>query len=136
MLLSITTLSIADIIEEEEVSLTDEAENNNQWREKAVGRRRHKELVSSLQVLGDYESLLVPPPSVISAANQAAAKAMMSVSGLPVGSGYLESINLNDKTINCSKLYFQHGVNLAFCCSYHFSLVYLSRRLMSYLFLH
>ncbi|XP_010921944.1 mediator of RNA polymerase II transcription subunit 33A isoform X1 [Elaeis guineensis] len=102
MLLSITTLSIADIIEEEEVSLIDEAENNNQWSDKAVGGKRRKELVSSLQVLGDYESLLVPPPSVISAANQAAAKAMMSVSGLPVGNGYLESINLHDKTINCT----------------------------------
>lgn len=102
MLLSITTLSIADIIEEEEVSLMDEAENNNPWREKAVGGKRRKELVSSLQVLGDYESLLVPPPSVISAANQAAAKAMMFVSGLTVGSGYLESINPNDKTINCT----------------------------------
>ncbi|KAG1338451.1 Mediator of RNA polymerase II transcription subunit 33B [Cocos nucifera] len=101
MLLSITTLSIADIIEEEEVSLIDEAENNNQWREKAVGGKRRKELVSSLQVLGDYATLLVPPPSVISAANQAAAKAMMFVSGLPVGSGCLESMNLHDKTINC-----------------------------------
>ncbi|XP_072996875.1 mediator of RNA polymerase II transcription subunit 33A-like isoform X2 [Typha latifolia] len=108
MLLSITTLSIADIIEEEEDEeeeegdLLDGRELRSQWKEKAVGGKRRMDLVSSLQTLGDYESLLAPPPSIISAANQAAAKAMMFASGLNVGSGYLENINMNDKTMNCS----------------------------------
>ncbi|WOK91947.1 mediator of RNA polymerase II transcription subunit 33A-like isoform X1 [Canna indica] len=100
MLLSITTLSIANIIEEEEATIVDDAGLSNQWKEKAVGGKCRNDLVSSLQMLGDYESLLVPPLSVTSAANQAAAKAMMFVSGLTGGSGYLESIAMNDKTVN------------------------------------
>ncbi|RWW18666.1 hypothetical protein GW17_00017338 [Ensete ventricosum] len=91
MLLSITILSIANIIEEEEATIIDEAELSNQWKEKTAGGKCRKDLVSSLQILGDYESLLVPPLSVTSVANQAAAKAMMFVSGLTGGSGYLEN---------------------------------------------
>lgn len=105
MLLSITTLSISDIIEEEEVSLINEPDYTNPWKEKATGGQRRRDLVSSLQVLGDYESLLVPPVSVISAANLAAAKAIMFVSGRTGGSGILESTNMLDKTISCGKLY-------------------------------
>ncbi|KAJ0976074.1 hypothetical protein J5N97_018039 [Dioscorea zingiberensis] len=102
MLLSITTLSVADVIEEEELALVNEVESTNQWKIKTASRNRRKDLVSSLQVLGDYESLLVPPASVVSAANQAAAKAMMFHSGLTVGSGYMDMINMNDKTVNYS----------------------------------
>jgi hypothetical protein len=47
----------------------------------------------SLQALGDCESLLVPPPCIISAANQAASKAAMVVSGINIGSSYMESTN-------------------------------------------
>ncbi|KAJ8622624.1 hypothetical protein MRB53_031153 [Persea americana] len=104
ILLSITTLSIADIIEEEEVTIVDEMEHNttSQWKEKQVAGKRRKDLVSSLQVLGDYEGLLAPPQSVISVANQAAAKAMMFISGLTVGSGYFECIGMTDVPMNCS----------------------------------
>ncbi|KAG0480467.1 hypothetical protein HPP92_011325 [Vanilla planifolia] len=101
ILLSITTLAVANIIEEEEAKLVNEVEQSNQSQEKRGGKRR-KDLLSCLQILGDYESLLVPPPSVISAANQAATKAMIFVSGLPIGSGYLESTNINCNSINCS----------------------------------
>ncbi|XP_020101456.1 mediator of RNA polymerase II transcription subunit 33A-like [Ananas comosus] len=100
MLLSITTLSIADIIEEDE-ALVDGMEVDSQLKDKAAGGKRCKDLVSSLQTLGDYESLLAPPPSIISAANQAAAKALMFVSGINVGGGYTENININDKALNC-----------------------------------
>ncbi|KAM0950986.1 putative mediator of RNA polymerase II transcription subunit 33A/B [Dioscorea sansibarensis] len=101
MLLSITTLSVADVIEEEELALAKEAEYTSQWQNKtASSGKRRKDLVSSLQVLGDYESLLVPPSSVVLAANQAAAKATMFVSGLTVGSGNMDMININDKTLN------------------------------------
>lgn len=103
MLLSITILSIANIIEEEEATIIDEAELSNQWKEKTAGGKCRKDLVSSLQILGDYESLLVPPLSVTSVANQAAAKAMMFVSGLTGGSGYLENVAMSDKTVNCGK---------------------------------
>ncbi|XP_077218326.1 mediator of RNA polymerase II transcription subunit 33A-like isoform X2 [Tasmannia lanceolata] len=100
ILLSITTLSIADIIEEEEVALINEAErkSSNQPKEKLVAGKRRKDLVSCLQILGDYEGLLTPPQSVISAANQAAAKATMFVSGLNIGSGYFEC----DVPLKCS----------------------------------
>jgi len=106
MLLSITTLAVAEIIkEEEEVNLVTEPEYTNQWKEKAAGGKRRRELVSCLQTLGDYESLLFPPLSVISAANQAAAKAMIFVSGLTGGSGYLENTNMIDKNVSCGKLH-------------------------------
>ncbi|GAB4851154.1 Mediator of RNA polymerase II transcription subunit 33A [Ancistrocladus abbreviatus] len=102
-LLSITTLVVADIIDEEENPL-DESEccSSNHWKEKQVPGKRRKDLVSCLQMLGNYRSLLTPPQSVISAANLAAAKAMMFVSGIDVGSGYFECINVKDLPINCS----------------------------------
>ncbi|XP_042413106.1 mediator of RNA polymerase II transcription subunit 33A-like isoform X3 [Zingiber officinale] len=100
MLLSITTLSIANIIEEEEATAIDVVEPSNQWKEKTSVGRCRKDLVSSIKILGDYENLLVPPPSVTSAANKAAAKAMLFVSGLAGGSGHPESA-MNDKTVNC-----------------------------------
>ncbi|XP_058077810.1 mediator of RNA polymerase II transcription subunit 33A-like [Magnolia sinica] len=104
LLLSITTLSIANIIEEEEAELIEEMERGatNQWKEKQVVGKRRKDLVSSLQALGDYGSLLTPPQSVISVANQAAAKAMSFVPGVSVGSGYYECISMNDMPMNCS----------------------------------
>ncbi|KAF8387992.1 hypothetical protein HHK36_026658 [Tetracentron sinense] len=104
MLLSITTLAIADVIEEEESVLVDETEHSstNQWKEKQVLGKHRKDLVSSLQILGDYESLLTPPQSLISVANQAAAKAMLLISGITVGSGYFECISMNDMPMNCS----------------------------------
>ncbi|KAK1295333.1 Mediator of RNA polymerase II transcription subunit 33A [Acorus calamus] len=97
-LLSITTLSIADIIEEEEAAQIDESRSNitSQWKEKSLLVKRRNDLVSSLQVLGNFEGLLTPPQPIISVANQAAAKAMMFVSGVTVGSGSFESINIID----------------------------------------
>ncbi|KAF8394464.1 hypothetical protein HHK36_020672 [Tetracentron sinense] len=103
VLLTVTTLAIADIIEEEERALIDEKEHipTNQLKGKQVLGTRRKDLFSSLQILGDYEGLLTPPPSIISGANQAAAKAMMFVSGFTVGSGYFECISMNDMPMNC-----------------------------------
>uniref|UniRef100_A0A1D1XID6 Serine hydroxymethyltransferase n=1 Tax=Anthurium amnicola TaxID=1678845 RepID=A0A1D1XID6_9ARAE len=103
MLLSITTLSVADIIEEE-TNIAEENESgiSNSWKEKLTTGERRRALISSLQILGDYEALLAPPQSVISVANQAAAKAMLFVSGLTVASGYFESITLNEKAIICT----------------------------------
>lgn len=100
MLLCITTLVVANIIEEEEGELIEEAERSpsNQRTDKPALGERRGELVTSLQLLGDYEDLLSPPQSVIWVANQAAAKAIMSVSG---HSGYLESTNVNDLPTNC-----------------------------------
>ncbi|RZC10246.1 Mediator of RNA polymerase II transcription subunit 33A isoform D [Glycine soja] len=105
MLLSITTLVVANLIEEEEGELIEEAEHSpaNQRMDKQALGERHGELVTSLQLLGDYENLLTPPQSVIWGANQAAAKATLFVSG---HSGYLEHTNVNDLPTNCS-----HGCN-------------------------
>ncbi|THG15479.1 mediator of RNA polymerase II transcription subunit 33A-like [Camellia sinensis] len=104
LLLSVTTLAVFNIIEEEETALNNEVECSatSQRKEKHVSGKRHRDLVSSLQHLGDYEGLLAPPLPVISAANQAAAKAMMFLSGLTVSSGYLDGVSLNDMPVNCS----------------------------------
>ncbi|GLT71444.1 hypothetical protein SLA2020_434600 [Shorea laevis] len=74
----------------------------NQSKEKQVQGRRHKDLVTSLQILGDYEGLLTAPQAVSLIANQAAAKAIMFISGLPVGNGYYECVSMNDMPMNCS----------------------------------
>ncbi|XP_044500823.1 mediator of RNA polymerase II transcription subunit 33A-like isoform X2 [Mangifera indica] len=104
VLLSITPLVIADLIDEEEAAPNDETEcrYSNQWKENKGPWERRNDLVSSLQVLGDYQGLLTPPQSVVSAANQAAAKAMLFLSGISVGSAYFECINMKDMPINCS----------------------------------
>ncbi|KAK6141434.1 hypothetical protein DH2020_024839 [Rehmannia glutinosa] len=104
MLLSIATLAIVNIIEEEEIPLSSEAEQSSISQRKnieSVGKRR-EDLVSSLQRLDDFEGLLTPPPLVSSLANQAAARAMMFLSGLSVGSGHLNGMSLNDVALNCS----------------------------------
>ncbi|KAE9612788.1 hypothetical protein Lalb_Chr06g0176771 [Lupinus albus] len=104
MLLCITTLVVANIIEEEEGELIVEAERSptNQRKDKPALGERRGEMVISLQLLGDYEGLLNPPQPVTWVANQAAAKAVMFVSGHAVGNGYLESMNVNDLPTNYS----------------------------------
>ncbi|XP_057461528.1 mediator of RNA polymerase II transcription subunit 33A-like [Actinidia eriantha] len=105
LLLSVTTLAIFDIIGEEEAALNNEAEctTNCQRKEKHVSGKRRRDLVASLQQLGDFEDLLAPPLPLISVANQAAAKAMVFLSGLTVGSGsFLDGMSLNDMPVNCS----------------------------------
>ncbi|KAH7522398.1 hypothetical protein FEM48_Zijuj07G0134100 [Ziziphus jujuba var. spinosa] len=94
ILLCITTLVVADLIEEEESAPIDETEcgSTNHWKEKEVSGTRRNGLVSSLQMLGDYQGLLAPPQSVISAAHQAAAKAVFFISGVGVGTGNLRHL--------------------------------------------
>lgn len=103
MLLSITTLVVSNIIDEEESELIEKAERSptNQRKDKQALGKRRGELVTSLQLLGDYECLLAPPQSVLLEANQAAAKAIMFLSGNPVGSGYLEYMSMNDLPAKC-----------------------------------
>ncbi|KZV50474.1 mediator of RNA polymerase II transcription subunit 33A [Dorcoceras hygrometricum] len=110
MLLSVVVLVVVHIIEEEEITLIREAERStiNQRQDiLSVGKRR-QDLVSSLQRLNDFEGLLTPPPLVSSLANQAAVKAMMFVSGLPVGSGYIEGMSLNDFPINICEFFIMY----------------------------
>ncbi|XP_038991714.1 mediator of RNA polymerase II transcription subunit 33A-like isoform X2 [Hibiscus syriacus] len=106
MLLSIIILVVADLIEEDEGAPTNEKEygstTTNHWKEMKFSRKRRDDLVSSLQVLGDYQGLLAPPKSVVSAANQAAARAMLFVSRINVGSAYFECVNIKDMPISCS----------------------------------
>lgn len=105
LLLSITILVVADLIEEEERKSSDETKcrSMSHWKETHVPGKCRKDLVSSLQMLGEYEGLLTPPESVFSAANQAAARAMMFVSGINIGSAYFEFINMKDMPISCCK---------------------------------
>ena len=92
---------LVDLIDEEENPLdVSEICPSNNWRGDDAFTRR-KDLVSSLQILGDYQSLLTPPQSVVSAANMAAAKAMMFVSGIDVTGGFFECINVKDLPIHC-----------------------------------
>ncbi|KAI3526782.1 hypothetical protein L1887_06045 [Cichorium endivia] len=100
LLLCTTTLAIVSIVDEEESSLIEE-DMHLQSGSQVFGKCR-KSLVSSLQQLGDYEGLLSPPPSVTSLANQAATKAIMFFSGLGIGSGYLDSVSLNDMPLTSS----------------------------------
>ncbi|CAH9132701.1 unnamed protein product [Cuscuta epithymum] len=95
MLLSITPLAVVNIIEEEERELLHANQGKN-----CLGKRR-QDLVSSLKQLDDYEGLLSPPLQLASVANQAAAKAMMFLSGLTVSSGYFDGMSLNDMPSNC-----------------------------------
>ncbi|CAM8890530.1 unnamed protein product [Rhodiola kirilowii] len=101
MLLCITTLVAADLIDEEENGSCGDSPCN-QWKDQQVIGKLRKDLVSSLQMLGDYHSLLIPPQSVVSAANRAAVKAMMSVSGSNLDSGHIECVNMKELPFNCS----------------------------------
>jgi hypothetical protein len=102
MLLSITTLAVANIIEETN-SLYNESELNSHVKENEAAGNLHKELMLSLQTLGDYESLLVPPPCIIPAADQAATKAAMFISGLNISNGYAENVNRMNYGMSCSQ---------------------------------
>jgi len=96
---------VADLIAEDENTPIDESEcgSTNHWKENFFSGKRRIDLVSSLQLLGDYQTLLSPPQSVVSSANQAVAKAMLFVSGINVGSTYSECISMKDLPINCCK---------------------------------
>ncbi|KAJ8748342.1 hypothetical protein K2173_002979 [Erythroxylum novogranatense] len=104
MLLSISTVAIADIIEEEEGKMIEQTEHSptNQPKEKHYQGKCWQGLVTALQLLGDYEALLTPPQSVSSLANQAAAKAIMFISSRTINSSYYENMSMNDMSINCS----------------------------------
>lgn len=102
MLFSIIPLVIADLIEDESLATDDnECAGNDHWKEKKCPGDRLDDLVSSLRILGDYQGLLTPPHSVVSAANQAAAKAMLFLSGVNVGSAYFECTSVKDLPLNC-----------------------------------
>ncbi|XP_027364485.1 mediator of RNA polymerase II transcription subunit 33A isoform X3 [Abrus precatorius] len=105
MLLCIIPLVVADLIEEEEERTPADDKDSGltyHWKEKKVtGKCRH-DLVSSLQVLGDYQSLLTPPQSVAAAVNQAAAKAMLFVSGITAASAYFDCLSMTEMPVDCS----------------------------------
>ena len=118
MLLCIIPLVVGDLIEEEEERTpVDEKDSGltDCWKEKKVAGKCHNDLVSSLQVLGDYQSLLTPPQSVLAASNQAAAKAMLFVSGITIGSAYFDCLNMTEMPVDCCKLYcFQSRIEIVY----------------------
>ncbi|XP_061990357.1 mediator of RNA polymerase II transcription subunit 33A-like [Rosa rugosa] len=104
MLLSITTLVVAGLIDEDEsakVDKTDYSFANQQEKQKGTGKSHH-DLLSSLQMLGNFIGLLAPPRSAVSAANRAAAKAMFFISGTSVESAYLDCISMDDVSVDYS----------------------------------
>ncbi|KAF9591887.1 hypothetical protein IFM89_009495 [Coptis chinensis] len=94
VLLSITPLAIARVIENEELSSFSLRESSGTGSigshddhgmdERSRGTRKHG-LISSLQALGQFMGLLCPPASVIIAANNAAAKAAVFISSFKNG---------------------------------------------------
>lgn len=90
MLLSIVPLAIVRVVKEEEEVLSatnsEIASSKNAGCEQGMtgnmqGSRRHG-LVLSLQLLGNFSSLLSPPSSVVVAANMAAIKAATFISNM------------------------------------------------------
>ncbi|CAN1132161.1 Mediator of RNA polymerase II transcription subunit 33B [Linum perenne] len=103
LLLSITTHVVIEIIEDEESELGDDTacQLTAQSKEKQGSGTCREGLTTALQSLGDYEGLLTPPQSIISMANQAAAKAAVSVAGLAANNGCYENVSLNDMPTDC-----------------------------------
>ncbi|KAI4342777.1 hypothetical protein MLD38_027361 [Melastoma candidum] len=97
MLLSIIPLVIVEMIEEEESSSSDDKQCAGD-----PPTSRKTDLILSLQILGDYQGLLTPPDSVVSAANQAAAMAVLFLSRINIGNSYLQSIDVKDIPLICS----------------------------------
>ncbi|CAH8360175.1 unnamed protein product [Eruca vesicaria subsp. sativa] len=88
MSLCIVPLVVANLIEEGEHEF--------------VTEKLRDDLITSLQVLGEFPGLLAPPQCVVSAANKAATKAIMFLSGGNVGKSCSDVINMKDMPINCS----------------------------------
>ncbi|EPS69312.1 hypothetical protein M569_05454, partial [Genlisea aurea] len=102
LLLSIATLTVVKIVEEEETVVSSEADVKSRHRkntESVVSRRA--ELVSSLKCLGNFQGLLTRPPPVCSLANQAYAKAVLFLNK-NAGSAFLDGISSNDLPLNFS----------------------------------
>lgn len=96
---------VAGLIEEDESAKVDTTEYsfaNHSRKQKVTGKSRD-DLVSSLQMLGNFIGLLAPPRSVVSAANRAAAKAMFFISGTRVESAHLDCISTDDSSTDCCK---------------------------------
>lgn len=90
MSLCIVPLVVANLIEEEEIAF--------------VMEKLRNDLITSLQVLGEFPGLLAPPQCVVSAANKAATKAILFLSGGNIGKACSDVINMKDMPINCCKL--------------------------------
>lgn len=88
MSLCIVPLVVANLIEE--------------GKYESVMEKLRDDLVTSLQVLGDFPGLLAPPKCVVSAANKAATKAILFLSGGNVGKSCFDVINMKDMPVNCS----------------------------------
>ncbi|KAG1371452.1 mediator of RNA polymerase II transcription subunit 33A [Cocos nucifera] len=103
MLLSIVPLSIVPLVKEEYempslISKGITKSYGNGTEENNFASRKHG-LVSSLQVLAQFSGLLLPPPSVVNAANSAASKAATFFSNLKTGGGNLGVPNRNDSSV-------------------------------------
>ncbi|XP_073105034.1 mediator of RNA polymerase II transcription subunit 33A isoform X2 [Elaeis guineensis] len=103
MLLSIVPLSIVPLVKEEYempslISKGITRSYGNGAEENNFAFRKHG-LVSALQVLGQFSGLLLPPPSVVNAANSAASKAATFLSNLKTVGGNLGVPNRSDSSV-------------------------------------
>ncbi|XP_068668880.1 mediator of RNA polymerase II transcription subunit 33A-like [Aristolochia californica] len=85
VLLSITPLTIARVVEEDDNDLEYDA--------------KRRGLISSLQVLGQFSGLLLPPASVVIAANNAALKAASFVSNSKSGGDGLGGVSHSNSSV-------------------------------------
>ncbi|CAL9069941.1 unnamed protein product [Musa banksii] len=103
MLLSIVPLAIVAVVKEEldiryPVNNGFLRSNSHENEGNKFSSRRHG-LISSLKMLGQFSALLLPPPSVVNAANNAATKAAVFVSNYKAGNNNLNVVGLNDSSI-------------------------------------
>ncbi|KAJ6839217.1 uncharacterized protein M6B38_316745 [Iris pallida] len=107
MLLSVVPLAIVHIVKEEDEMpspanggiLGNEATGSEHGIGRNIYGSRGHGLVSSLQLLGHFSSLLSPPPSVVVAANIAAAKAATFIFNIQKGRGNLVGDNSNSTSV-------------------------------------
>ncbi|PKA61809.1 Mediator of RNA polymerase II transcription subunit 33A [Apostasia shenzhenica] len=100
MLLSIVPLAIVSIVKELDPACARSNYGEGMDANKPISRRF--ELVSSLQVLQQYTGLLLPPPSVVNAANNAASKAATFIANFRNGSGSLGATSQKDTSIKAA----------------------------------
>jgi len=92
MLLSIVPLAIVALVKEENDTTTYSSTTSHHCMEQNTFFSRRRGLIFSLQVLGQFSGLLLPPSLVVKAANDAASKAAAYISKFSTRGGSLSTV--------------------------------------------
>lgn len=111
-LLSITPLTIVRVVEEDgELSSVRSSggpgnvvTGYNHGMEGNEYSSRRRGLIAALQILGQFSGLLVPPASVVAAANSAAARAATFISSFKNGNDSFKGVNHGDTSVKAGDL--------------------------------